>query len=69
MGIVAFILSRISEKLLEISALLLFLKIVYGESIYYSMDTSSYMYSTIWGAMEYLESRTFELPKTNEVPV
>lgn len=31
------------------------------------MDTSSYMYSTIWGAIEYLESRTFVIPKHEEV--
>lgn len=44
---------------------------LYGEGIYYNMDTSSYMYSTIWGAIEYLESKKFYLHKesnsTNEV--
>lgn len=59
MGIVAYILSRIPEKIQEISIILLFLKMIYGEGIYYNMDTSSYMYSTIWGAIEYLESKKF----------
>lgn len=54
MGIVAYVLSRIPEKIEEISVILLFLRMVYGEGIYYNMDTSSYMYSTIWGAIEYL---------------
>lgn len=50
-GIVAYILSRVPEKVEEISAMLLFLRIIYGDAIYYSMDISSYMYSTIWGAI------------------
>lgn len=47
--------------------MLLFLKILYGETIYYGMDTSSYMYSTIWGAIEYLESKKFDIPKAESI--
>lgn len=37
----------------------MFLKLVYGDIIYYGLDVGSYMYSTITGAIEYLESKDF----------
>lgn len=55
MGIVAFLLSRVALNIRKIAVLLLFLKLLYGEGVFYNMDVSSYMYSTIWGALEYLE--------------
>lgn len=64
MGIVAYVLTRISTKINDISTVLLFLKMLYGEAIYYSMDTSSYMYSTIWGAIQYLQTKKFVIPST-----
>lgn len=33
---------------------LLFLRIVYGENVYYSMGIGSYMLSTLFGALEFL---------------
>jgi hypothetical protein len=38
---------------------LLFLRIVYGENVYYSMGIGSYMLSTLFGALEFLESPQF----------
>jgi hypothetical protein len=60
MGIVSYVLTKLKNKILEIFDILLFLKLLYGERVYYNMDISSYMYSTIWGAIEYLESKEFE---------
>lgn len=38
---------------------LVFLRIVYGENVYYSMGIGSYMLSTLFGALEFLESPHF----------
>jgi hypothetical protein len=36
-----------------------FLRILYGDKVYYSMGLGSYMLSTIFGAIEFLESGHF----------
>lgn len=59
MGIVAYLICKVAFKVDEISTVLLFLKLIYGEIIFYGMDVGSYMYSTISGAIEYLESKDF----------
>jgi hypothetical protein len=59
MGIVAYLLVKQPTKIQEILGVLVFLKMLYGESIFYNMDAYSYMYSTIWGTIEYLSSRKF----------
>lgn len=56
MGIIAYLLSKVTAKIDNIHTQMLFLRIVYGESIFYSMDVSSYIFSTIVGALEFLES-------------
>ena len=57
LGITTFLLCRVSEKLQEIYIQLLFLRIIFGDNIYYGMDSSSYVYSTIIGAMEFMEKK------------
>ena len=59
MGIVAYLICKVAFKVDEISTVLLFLKLIYGEIMFYGMDVGSYMYSTISGAIEYLESKDF----------
>lgn len=51
MGITAYLISKVALKIHDIHLQMLFLRIVYGEPIYYSMDVSSYMFSTIVGAL------------------
>ena len=51
MGIVAYLLSKVAVKVEEIYTVLMFLKLVYGEIIFYGMDVGSYMYSTFTRAI------------------
>lgn len=44
------------------------MRMLYGEGIYYNMDSSSYMYSTIWGALEYLETIDFKEKMDKKYP-
>ena len=59
MGIVAYLLCKIASKIDEIYTVLMFLKLIYGDVIFYGLDVASYMYSTLTGAIEYLESKDF----------
>jgi hypothetical protein len=59
LSIVSYILCKIASKISEIHTHLIFLRIVYGETVYYSMGLGSYMLSTIFGAFEFLESSHF----------
>ena len=54
MGIITYLLCRMGQKIDEIEIQLLVLRLVYGDSVYFSMGISSYMYSTIIGGKEYL---------------
>jgi len=51
LGIVSYILCKISSKIEEIHSHLIFLRIIYGENVYFSMGVGSYMLSTIFGAL------------------
>lgn len=51
LGIMAYILCKIASKIEDIYMNLIFLRIIYGESVYYNMGVSSYMLSTIFGAL------------------
>ena len=57
LGIVAYILCKIASKIDEIHSHLVFLRIIYADPVYYSMGVGSYMLSTIFGAIEFLESQ------------
>ncbi len=50
---------KIASKIDEIHTHLIFLRILYGEKVYYSLGLGSYMLSTIFGAIEFLESEHF----------
>jgi len=50
LSIVSYILCKISSKIDEIHTHLIFLRIVYGDGVYYTMGVGSYMLSTIFGA-------------------
>lgn len=67
MGIVAYLLCKVGEKIMEIYTVLMFLKLVYGEIIFYGLDVGSYMYSTLTGAIEYLESKNFGAMEKDEL--
>jgi hypothetical protein len=50
------------------------LRIVYGDTVYYSHGIASYMLSTLSGSMEFLESEEFmklikENPLVNKKPI
>ena len=51
LGIVSYIICKISNKIDEIYTHLIFMRIVYGDGVYYQMGVSSYMLSTIFGAI------------------
>lgn len=55
MGIMIFVLTKLSTKIQEIWLVVCFLEIIYGEKIFFGIDGVSYIYSTIVGAVEYLE--------------
>lgn len=59
LGIVAYILCKIASKIDEIQTHLIFLRIIYGDKVYYSMGMGSYMLSTVFGALQFLESNHF----------
>lgn len=59
LGIIGYILCKIASKIDEIHTHLIFLRIVHGEKVYFSMGLGSYMLSTIFGALEFLESEQF----------
>lgn len=52
----------------EIHTHLIFLRIVFGENVYFSMGLGSYMLSTIFGAFEFLESEQFRELLVKEQP-
>lgn len=66
MGIVAYLLCKVVSKIDEIYTVLMFLKLVYGEIIFYGLDVGSYMYSTITGAIEFLEGKDFNGKKEED---
>lgn len=59
LGIVAYILCKIASRIDEIYTHLIFLRIVYTDKVYYNMGLGSYMLSTVFGAIEYLEGEHF----------
>jgi hypothetical protein len=59
LSIVSYILCKIASKIDEIHTHLIFLRIVYGDTVYYSLGLGSYMLSTIFGAFEFLETPEF----------
>lgn len=60
LGIVAYILCKIASKIDEIHSHLIFLRVIYADPVYYNMGVGSYMLSTIFGAIEFLESPEFQ---------
>lgn len=59
LGIVSYILCKIASKIDEIHTHLIFLRIIYGDKVYFTMGLGSYMLSTVFGALEFLESEQF----------
>lgn len=59
LGIVSYILCKIATKIDEIHTHLIFLRIIYGDKVYFTMGLGSYMLSTVFGALEFLESEQF----------